>query len=80
MLQIQFLCHRLQDFLAEVKDYQLHVNEFHEESRGLMESSRVDKDDVQGIEKTRNTLEIRWNAVNDHLRDRQNRCVLPEGG
>mgnify|MGYP001800065632 CR=1 FL=1 len=56
-----------------MRKYEPTVEEFFDESRELMESSRLDKTDVEGIEKTRNTLRRRWNEISDHLRDRQNR-------
>ena len=41
------------------------------DSQDLVESSKLDKTDIDGVDKTKNALNTRWNAVNDHLKDRQ---------
>lgn len=63
-------CH-LQLFLNEVKEYEPKVNAMVQESQDLVDSSKLDKTDIDGVDKTKNALNSRWKAVNDHLKERQ---------
>lgn len=61
----------LQLFIKEIKAYEPKVDAMVEESQELVESSRLDKTDIDGVDKTKNALNSRWKAVNDHLNERQ---------
>ncbi|XP_020615403.1 dystonin-like isoform X2 [Orbicella faveolata] len=58
-------------FLNEVKEYEPKVNAMVQESQDLVDSSKLDKTDIDGVDKTKNALNSRWKAVNDHLKERQ---------
>lgn len=58
-------------FIKEMKAYEPKVDAMVEESQELVESSRLDKTDIDGVDKTKNALNSRWKAVNDHLNERQ---------
>ena len=61
----------VQLFLDEVKAYEPKVEAMLEESQELVESSKLDKTDIDGVDKTKTALSSRWKAVNDHLKERQ---------
>lgn len=61
----------MQLFIKEIKAYEPKVDAMVEESQELVESSRLDKTDIDGVDKTKNALNSRWKAVNDHLNERQ---------
>ena len=61
----------LQLFLNEVKQYEPKVEAMLKDSQDLVESSKLDKTDIDGVDKTKNALSARWKDVNDHLNDRQ---------
>lgn len=63
-------CHP-QLFLNEVKEYEPKVNAMVQESQDLVDSSKLDITDIDGVDKTKNALNSRWKAVNDHLKERQ---------
>ena len=63
-------CHP-QLFVNEVKEYEPKVNAMVQESQDLVDSSKLDKTDIDGVDKTKNALNSRWKAVNDHLKERQ---------
>lgn len=65
-----YACHP-QLFLNEVKEYEPKVNAMVQESQDLVDSSKLDKTDIDGVDKTKNALNSRWKAVNDHLKERQ---------
>ena len=46
-----------------------------EEGKALVDEGRLDKTDVDGIDKTTNALSQKWNSVNLHLAERQKRQV-----
>lgn len=58
-------------FLNEVKEYEPKVYAMVQESQELVDSSKLDKTDIDGVDKTKNALNSRWKAVNDHLKERQ---------
>ena len=58
-------------FLNEVKEYEPKVNAMVKESQDLVDNSKLDKTDIDGVDKTKNALNSRWKAVNDHLKERQ---------
>ena len=58
-------------FLNEVKEYEPKVNAMVQESQDLVDSNKLDKTDIDGVDKTKNALDTRWKAVNDHLKARQ---------
>lgn len=57
--------------MNEVKEYEPKVDAMLQESQDLVDSSKLDKADIDGVDKTKNALTSRWKAVNDHLKDRQ---------
>ena len=61
----------LQLFLNEVKQYEPKVEAMLKDSQDLVESSKLDKTDIDGVDKTKNALSSRWKDVDDHLNDRQ---------
>ena len=63
-------CHP-QLFLNEGMEYEPKVNAMVQESQDLVDSSKLDKTDIDGVDKTKNALNSRWKAVNDHLKERQ---------
>lgn len=70
-MTLTFVTRFLQLFIKEMKAYELKVDAMVEESQELVESSRLDKTDIDGVDKTKNALNSRWKAVNDHLNERQ---------
>lgn len=58
-------------FLNEVKEYEPKVNAMVQESQDLVDSNKLDKTDIDGVDKTKNAFDTRWKAVNDHLKARQ---------
>ena len=54
-----------------MKEYEPKVNAMIQESQDLVDSSKLDKTDIDGVDKTKNALDSRWKAVNDHLKERQ---------
>lgn len=66
-----FVTRFVQLFIKEMKAYEPKVDAMVEESQELVESSRLDKTDIDGVDKTKNALNSRWKAVNDHLNERQ---------
>ena len=57
--------------LDGLEENQPRVDAFFQASKELVEGGRLDKTDVEGVDKTKNALAQRWNAVNDHLKERQ---------
>lgn len=70
-MTLTFVTRFLQLFIKEMKAYEPKVDAMVEESQELVESSRLDKTDIDGVDKTKNALSSRWKAVNDHLNERQ---------
>lgn len=70
-MTLTFVTRFLQLFIKEMKAYEPKVDAMVEESQELVESSRLDKTDIDGVDKTKNALNSRWKAVNDHLNERQ---------
>ena len=58
-------------FFDEVKQYEPKVEAMLKDSQDLVESTKLDKTDIDGVDKTKTALNTRWKAVNDHLKDRQ---------
>ena len=54
-----------------MKEYEPKVEAMLQESQELVDSSKLDKADIDGVDKTKNALSSRWKAVKDHLNDRQ---------
>lgn len=61
--------------MKEVNAYTEQVNFLFDKGKPLVDGGRLDKTDVDGIEKTTNALSQRWNSVNDHLKERKRRQV-----
>lgn len=70
-MTLTFVTRFVQLFIKEMKAYEPKVDAMVEESQELVESSRLDKTDIDGVDKTKNALSSRWKAVNDHLNERQ---------
>lgn len=70
-MTLTFVTRFVQLFIKEMKAYEPKVEAMVEESQELVESSRLDKTDIDGVDKTKNALNSRWKAVNDHLNERQ---------
>lgn len=70
-MTLTFVARFVQLFIKEIKAYEPKVDAMVEESQELVESSRLDKTDIDGVDKTKNALNSRWKAVNDHLNERQ---------
>lgn len=70
-MTLTFVTRFVQLFIKEIKAYEPKVDAMVEESQELVESSRLDKTDIDGFDKTKNALNSRWKAVNDHLNERQ---------
>lgn len=70
-MTLTFVTRFVQLFIKEMKAYESKVDAMVEESQELVESSRLDKTDIDGVDKTKNALNSRWKAVNDHLNERQ---------
>lgn len=70
-MTLTFVTRFVQLFIKEIKAYEPKVDAMVEESQELVESSRLDKTDIDGVDKTKNALNSRWKAVNDHLNERQ---------
>ena len=70
-MTLTFVTRFVQLFIKEIKAYEPKVDAMLEESQELVESSRLDKTDIDGVDKTKNALNSRWKAVNDHLNERQ---------
>lgn len=70
-MTLTFVTRFVQLFIKEIKAYEPKVDAMVEESKELVESSRLDKTDIDGVDKTKNALNSRWKAVNDHLNERQ---------
>lgn len=70
-MTLTFVTRFVQLFIKEMKAYEPKVDAMVEESQELVESSRLDKTDIDGVDKTKNALNSRWKAVNDHLNERQ---------
>lgn len=70
-MTLTFVTRFVQLFIKEMKAYEPKVDGMVEESQELVESSRLDKTDIDGVDKTKNALNSRWKAVNDHLNERQ---------
>lgn len=70
-MTLTFVTRFVQLFIKEIKAYEPKVDAMVEESQELVESSRLDKTDIDGVDKTKNALSSRWKAVNDHLNERQ---------
>lgn len=70
-MTLTFVTRFVQLFIKEMKAYEPNVDAMVEESQELVESSRLDKTDIDGVDKTKNALNSRWKAVNDHLNERQ---------
>ena len=70
-MTLTFVTRFVQLFIKEMKAYESKVDAMVEESQELVESSRLDKTDIDGVDKTKNALSSRWKAVNDHLNERQ---------
>lgn len=70
-MTLTFVTRFVQLFIKEIKAYEPKVDAMIEESQELVESSRLDKTDIDGVDKTKNALNSRWKAVNDHLNERQ---------
>ena len=70
-MTLTFVTRFLQLFIKEMKAYEPKVDAMVEESQELVESSRLDKTDIDGVDKTKNALNSRWKAVNDHLNERK---------
>lgn len=70
-MTLTFVTRFVQLFIKEIKAYEPKVDTMVEESQELVESSRLDKTDIDGVDKTKNALNSRWKAVNDHLNERQ---------
>lgn len=70
-MTLTFVTRLVQLFIKEMKAYEPKVDAMVEESQELVESSRLDKTDIDGVDKTKNALNSRWKAVNDHLNERQ---------
>ena len=49
-----------------------------EEGKALVDEGRLDRADVDGIDKTTNALSQRWNSVNLNLAERKKRQVNDE--
>ena len=62
---------RLQTFLGEVQAYSPKVDRLFEDGRVLVESAKLDKADIEGIDKTTTVFTKRWSAVDHHLKDRR---------
>lgn len=58
-----------------MKQYEPKVQAMLKDSQDLVESSKLDKTDIDGVDKTKNALNTRWKAVNDHLKDREQKWV-----
>lgn len=70
-MTLTFVTRFVQLFIKEIKAYEPKIDAMVEESQELVESSRLDKTDIDGVDKTKNALNSRWKAVNDHLNERQ---------
>ena len=70
-MTLTFVTRFVQLFIKEMMAYEPKVDAMVEESQELVESSRLDKTDIDGVDKTKNALNSRWKAVNDHLNERQ---------
>ncbi|XP_068690393.1 utrophin-like [Montipora foliosa] len=71
---IDALQEQIQDnqlFLSEVQQYEPKVEAMLKDSQILVDNSNLDKTDIDGVDKTKSALNTRWNAVNDHLNNRQ---------
>lgn len=67
-MTLTFVTRFVQLFIKEIKAYEPKVDAMVEESQELVESSRLDKTDIDGVDKTKNALNSRWKAVNERQR------------
>lgn len=57
--------------MAQLQQNQPKVDALSNASKVLIDGGRLDKADVEGVEKTMNALSHRWNVVKDHVKERQ---------
>ena len=62
-----------QKAIKDVKACEPTVESLFADSQVLVDGRHLDKADINGVEKTSNALSQRWDAVNKHLNERQDK-------